>query len=244
MELNGRVVLVAGGTSGIGLAVGRAFAREGATVVVCGSREAGVKAVADSPEPAPGKLIARVCDVTDRVQVAGLFSWIEAEHGPVGILVNSAGLNVPQRMMADLDPADFDRVLAVNTTGVFNCIHAALPAMRARGEGFIVNINSLAGRRVLKLAGVPYCVSKFATAALGTFVGIEEARNGIRVTNVYPGETNTPLVDKRPEPPPAEKRVKMLQPEDVAECVIGLVKLPARAVVPELVITPPYMVLG
>ena len=93
------------------------------------------------------------------------------------------------------------------------------------------------------LAGMPYCVSKFATSALGTFVNLEECGNGIKVTNIYPGETNTPIVDKRPTPPPPEQRAKMLQPEDIAACVVTIAKLPARAIVPELIITPPHMMI-
>ena len=239
VKLSGRVVLVTGGTSGIGLAIARAFSDEGATAIVCGSREDGVKALANDP-----KVLATVCDVTNRQQVAELVRRIDADHGGIDVLVTSAGINVANRMMANIDPSDFDRVLAVNTTGVFNCIHAALPGMRARGEGLIVNVISLAGRRVLELAGMPYCVSKFAASALGTFVGMEEAPHGIRVTNVYPGETNTPLVDKRPTPPPPEKREQMVQPDDIAECVVAIAKLPARAVVPEIVITPPHMMTG
>jgi NADP-dependent 3-hydroxy acid dehydrogenase YdfG len=132
----------------------------------------------------------------------------------------------------------------VNTTGTFNCIYEALPLMRRKGSGLIVNIVSLAGKRAMLLAGMPYCVSKFATSALGTFINLEESTNGIKVTNIYPGETNTPIVDKRPTPSPPEKRAQMLQPEDIAACVVAVAKLPPRAVVPELVITPPHMMVG
>ena len=102
----------------------------------------------------------------------------------------------------------------------------------------------MAGHRVVPLAGAPYCVSKFGSSALGTFVNLEEAAHGIKVTNIYPGEANTPLLDQRPAPPPPEKRAQMLQQEDVAACVVMVAKLPARAVVPELVITPPHMLFG
>jgi NADP-dependent 3-hydroxy acid dehydrogenase YdfG len=135
--------------------------------------------------------------------------------------------------------------MAVNFTGAFNLIHAALPAMREKRSGLIFNIVSLAGLRVMPMAGLPYCTSKFAMGALGTFVNLEECeKNGIRVTNIYPGEANTPLVDKRPTPPPPEKRARMLQPEDIAACVLFVAKLHPRAVVPELVITPTHMLIG
>ncbi len=239
MELKDKAVLVAGGAGGIGLGIARALAAEGCKVAVADLSEQALAQAVESES-----LIGRVCDVTKRHQVAELFKWFADEVGEIDILVNSAGINVGKRMMADIDPADFDHVMNVNTTGTFNCIHAALPAMRQKKSGLIVNIVSLAGLRAMLLAGMPYCVSKFATGALGTFVNLEEAENGIKVTNIYPGETNTPIVEKRPSPPPREKRAAMLQPEDIAACVVMAAKLPPRAVVPELVITPPHMMVG
>jgi NAD(P)-dependent dehydrogenase (short-subunit alcohol dehydrogenase family) len=239
MSLKGRAVLVVGGGGGIGLGIAEALASEGCRVAVAGRSEESLRmATRDSRSQ------GRLCDVTDRKQVTELFTWFGKELGSLDILVNSAGINVGNRMMANVDPADFDRVMQVNTTGTFNCIHAALPIMRQNRSGLIVNIVSLAGLRVLAVAGMPYCVSKFATGALGTFVNLEEAGNGIKVTNIYPGETNTPILDKRPTPPSAEKRAQMLQPEDIAACVVAVARLPPRAVVPELVITPPHMMVG
>lgn len=245
MSLNGKTALVAGGTSGIGRAIAEAFAADGAKVVVCGTREQVVQEIeSGASTQSGGKMRARVCDVTDRAAVSALFAWVTAEVGTVDILVNSAGTNVSNRSMANLDPDEFDRVMAVNFTGTFNATHAALPAMRDKGEGLIVNVISLAGKRVMELAGAGYCVSKFAAGALGTYVNLEDAKNGVRVTNVYPGETNTPLVDRRPTPPPEEKRAQMVQPEDVASVVLTIANLPPRAVVPEIVITPPHMMVG
>jgi NAD(P)-dependent dehydrogenase (short-subunit alcohol dehydrogenase family) len=243
MELNGKVVIVAGGAGGIGLGIAKAFAKEGCKVAITDISEEAIDHAIKDAEP-DITLLGRTCDITDRQQVAHLFQWLNDELGAIDILVNSAGINIANRMMSNIDPVDFDRMLQVNTTGTFNCIHAALPVMRVRGSGLIVNIVSLAGKRAMLLAGMPYCVSKFATAALGTFVNLEECVNGIKVTNIYPGETNTPIVDKRPTPPPPEKRAKMLHPEDIAACVVTIAKLPPRAVVPELIITPPHMMVG
>jgi NAD(P)-dependent dehydrogenase (short-subunit alcohol dehydrogenase family) len=242
MDLSGKVVLVAGGAGGIGLGIAKAFAREGCKVAITDiSKEALAHAIKDAGSDIT--LLGRTCDITDRKQVAQLFQWLGDELGAIDILVNSAGINIANRMMSNIDPADFDRMLQINTTGTFNCIHAVLPIMRKKASGLIVNIVSLAGKRAMLLAGMPYCVSKFATGALGTFVNLEECGNGIKVTNIYPGETNTPIVDKRPTPPPPEKRAQMLQPEDIAACVITIAKLPARAIVPELIITPPHMMI-
>lgn len=243
MDLNGKIVLVAGGAGGIGLGIAKALAAEGCRVALIDVNEEALLSAAKA-KGADAEFVWRVCDITEREQVSQLFQWLGDELGPIDILVNSAGINVGNRMMSNIDPAEFDRVMEINTTGTFNCILAALPVMRQRGSGLIVNIVSLAGKCVMLLAGLPYCVSKFATSALGTFVNLEECGNGIKVTNIYPGETNTPIIDKRPSPPPPEKRAKMLQPEDIAACVVTVAKLPPRAVVPELIITPPHMMIG
>ena len=243
MDLNGKIVLVAGGAGGIGLGIAKALAAEGCRVALADvNEEALISAV--KAKGGDSEFVWRACDITEREQVSQLFQWLSDELGPIDILVNSAGINVGNRMMSNIDPADFDRVMEINTTGTFNCIYAALPVMRQRGSGLIVNIVSLAGKCSMLLAGLPYCVSKFATSALGTFVNLEECGNGIKVTNIYPGETNTPIIDKRPSPPPPEKRAKMLQPEDIAACVVTVAKLPPRAVVSELIITPPHMMIG
>jgi len=242
MDLTGKIVLVAGGGGGIGLGIAKALAAEGCRVALADYNEQALRQAAKAAD-AKSPLAWRTCDITDREQVAELFRWLGEELGPIDILVNSAGINVGNRMMANLDPADFDRVMEVNTTGTFNCIYEALPIMREKKSGLIVNIVSLAGMRVMLLAGMPYCVSKFAAGALGTFVNLEECANGISVTNIYPGETNTPIVDKRPSPPPPEKRAQMLQPEDIAACVVTVAKLAPRAVIPELVITPRHMIV-
>jgi NAD(P)-dependent dehydrogenase (short-subunit alcohol dehydrogenase family) len=242
MSLQGKNVLVTGGGSGIGLAIAEALAREGCKVAISGRTTDTLERAAAGVE-ALEPLCWTACDVANRAEVKQMFEWFEAKLGMIDILVNCAGTNVAKRMMADLDPADFDQVMGTNLTGTFNCIHAALPGMRRRQGGLIVNIVSVAGKRSMKLAGMPYCVSKFAQGALGTFVSQEAADDGVKVTNIYPGETNTPIVDRRPEPPPAERRAQMLQPEDVADCVLMVAKLPPRAIVPELVITTPYMIL-
>ena len=117
-------------------------------------------------------------------------------------------------------------------------MHAVLPAMRARRSGVIINISSIAGKRALTLGGVAYCASKFAMTALGTNVGNEVAADGVRVTNVYPGEVNTPILDNRPEPVSEERKAAMVQPEDFAELVVAIANLHPRAHVPDITIKP------
>jgi len=239
MNLHDKSVLVTGGGSGIGLGIALALAREGCRVVICGRNEEKLQRAAATHDGQPS-ILARPCDVADRGAVARLIAWCDGEIGPLDIVAHAAGINVVRRRMAEIDPADFDRVLAVNTTGLFNVLHAVLPGMRKRRQGLFFNISSVAGKRALPLAGPAYAASKFAASALGTAVGLEERPNGIRLTNIYPGEVDTPLLDQRPVPVSAEKKAAMVHPEDIAACVIAIAKLPEHVVVPELVITPTY----
>jgi NADP-dependent 3-hydroxy acid dehydrogenase YdfG len=235
-DLQGKNVLVTGGGSGIGWGIALALAQEGCSVTIAGRDEQKLKNAIE--QHGEGLAItSTACDVSDRQQVARLFQSLES---PVDILVNSAGINIANRSMAKLDPADWDRMMRINGSGAYYCMAEALPTMRERRSGLIVNISSIAGKRSLELAGVGYCASKFAMTALGTAVGLEERENGVRVTNIYPGEVETPILDARPVPVPAERRAKMVHPEDIAAMVVTIAKLPAHVRVPELVITPLY----
>ncbi len=171
-------------------------------------------------------------------QCPRLFDWAQQHLGALDILVNAAGINIAQRTMAEMDPAQWDQVLAINVTGTYNCMACVLPDMRARRDGLILNISSIAGKRALTLGGIAYCASKFAMTALGTSVGNEVAADGVRVTNIYPGEVNTPILENRPTPVSDQRKAAMVQPEDFAELVVAIACLPSRAHVSELTLKP------
>jgi NADP-dependent 3-hydroxy acid dehydrogenase YdfG len=158
--------------------------------------------------------------------------------GAVELLVAAAGTNTPNRSLEKLSADDYDKVMGANLNGVYYCVQAFLPAMRKSRRGTIVVVNSLAGLRASALSGVSYVMSKFGAAGLVQSINAEENKNGIRATSVFPGDINTPLLDKRPNPPAKELRVNMLQPEDVTDCIMLAVNLPERAVVEELVVRP------
>lgn len=237
MSLQNRTAVVTGGGSGIGLGIALALAREGCQVAIAGRREQLLQDAVDAYRGVP-PLRFHPVDVADRESVNQLFAWAEQSLGPVDILVNSAGINVRDRSLAQMKPEEWDQVLAVNATGAFNCMHAVLPQMRKRRDGVIINISSIAGKRATPLGGVAYNASKFAMTALGMSAWLEEAKNNIRVTNIYPGEVNTPILENRPVPVSEEHKAAILQPEDVASLVLAIVKLPPRAHVPEMVIKP------
>lgn len=237
MQLEGKTAVVTGGATGIGLGIAHALAAAGCRVAIAGRREDLLKkAVAEwTGQPA---LLGHPCDVANRTSVDALFAWAQQKLGQVDILVNAAGMNIRNRAMSEMRPEQWDEVLAVNASGAYNCMYAVLPQMRERRDGLIVNISSISGKRASQLGGVAYSASKFAMTALGTCVANEDNQYGIRVTNVYPGEVDTPILDVRPKPVSAEQRAVILRPEDVGQLVVSIAALPARAHIPEVVIKP------
>ena len=237
MKLQGKTALVTGGGTGIGWGTAKALAAVGCRVAIAGRREEPLVAAVKSWTGQP-PILCHTVDVTNRDSVRQLFDWANQQLGRIDILVNSAGTNIKTRSMREMTPEQWDEVIAINATGLYNCMYAVLPQMRARKDGLIVNISSISGKRAMHLGKLAYNASKFAATALGTSVWNEEAQNGIRVTNVYPGEVDTPILEKRPQPVSAERRAAMLLPEDVGDMVAALASLPPRAHVPEIVIKP------
>lgn len=236
MNCNETAALVTGGGTGMGRSVAVALAQAGCQVVVAGRRESKLQETVDAARP--GVVHLHCVDVADRHSVEMLVQSVNEKLGRIDLLVHAAGVNIKNRTMADMQPEQWDQIMTINATGAYNCMWAVLPQMRQRQSGLIVNITSVAGKRASDLGGIAYCASKFAATGLGTAVGLEEARHSIRVTNVYPGEVDTPLLEQRPAPVSEEHRQRMLQPQDVAQLVLSLVKLPDHVHVPEIVIKP------
>jgi NADP-dependent 3-hydroxy acid dehydrogenase YdfG len=237
MSLQGKTAVVTGGATGIGRAIAYRLAEAGARVAIGGRRGDTLREAATAFSGRPA-IVWRQCDVADRQSVSEFVRWVCDELGSINILVNGAGTNIKSRTIAEMRPEQWDDLMAVNATGAYNCMAAVLPQMRRERDGLIINISSISGLRASRLGGVAYCASKFAMAGLGTAVSLEEAQNGIRVTNIFPGEVDTAILDQRPSPVTAEHRANILQPEDVAAAVLMVAELPPRAHVPELVIKP------
>lgn len=237
MKLDGKTAVVIGGGSGIGAGIALALVAEGCRTLIAGRGAHRLDETAAAWQGAP-PLLTHVVDVTDRGSVRQLFDDARRELSQIDILVISAGTNIKTRTMATMTAEQWDHVLAVNATGAYNCIAQVLPEMRTRRDGLIINISSIAGKRAIQLGGVAYCASKFAMTALGTAIGNEVASDGVRVTNVYPGEVNTPILENRPVPVSAAQKAAMVQPEDVGGLVVAIAALPPRAHVPEIIIKP------
>lgn len=235
MRLADQTAVVVGGGTGIGKAIALALAGDGAKVAIGGRRFEILEQVA---KQSPHEMHCHSVDVADRTSAQQFIEWATTTLGHIDILVNAAGINIQNRSMAAMTLEDWDRVMQINTTGSFNILHYALPSMRERKSGLVINISSIAGKRALQLGGIAYCASKFALTALGTAVGNEVAADGVRITNIYPGEVDTPILDERPVPVTAEHRARIVQPEDFREIVLSICHLPPRTHIPELVIKP------
>lgn len=234
-----RAAIVTGAGSGVGRAVALRLAREGWEVALLARRREALDSTAGEAEPTVRQRMRPYpCDVADAGAVASVVADVVKRFGGVHALVNSAGTNIPRRGMDVLSLDDFHALIDVNLNGAFHCVHAVLPHMRKQGEGTIVNVVSDAGLIANAKAGAAYVASKFGVAGLTQSINAEERANGIRACAVFPGDIDTPLLEKRPAPPPPEARAKMLRAEDVADCVMLAINLPQRAVVEQLVVRP------
>jgi NADP-dependent 3-hydroxy acid dehydrogenase YdfG len=238
MRLKGKKAVVTGGGSGIGKAIAEALVREGCQVVIGGRDIEKLKDVKQGLDEKATKLAAHVVDVGDFKSVEEFVNWSRKEIGQIDILVNAAGVNIKTRTLADMQPEQWDEVMRINAYGPYYAMQCVLAEMRARKDGLIINISSTSGKRASMLGGIAYCASKFAATATMTAASLEEGKNGVRVTSIFPGEVDTPILNFRPNPVSDERKATMLKPEDVAEAVVFVASLPPRAHVPELIIKP------
>jgi NADP-dependent 3-hydroxy acid dehydrogenase YdfG len=233
--------LIIGGSGGIGRAIARTFTQMGfALALVARDLEKLERARAEFGDGAKDALLIS-CNVTERAQVQRMVEKVLDGMSSIDTLIYAAGLNVRQRSLRSLDPADWDQIISANLTGAFNVLHFVLPSMRARGSGLIVQISSLSGMRANVVSGAAYSAAKFAQSALGICIGREERGRGIRSTVIYAGEVNTDFLGARAARPGGGddgRCEKILQPDDIAAAVRFLVQLPVTAHVPELVIKP------
>ena len=236
-KLAGKVAVITGGGSGVGKATAALFLREGAKVVIAGRDAAKLEAVAKELKGADA-LRTFPTDVSKADQCEALVAFATKAFGRVDVLVNNAGTNLKARTIRELTPESWDTMIRTNLDGAFYCTKAVLPQMLDRKDGVVVNVVSTSGKRATPLGGAAYVAAKFGMAALGLVLAAEEKDSGVRVSNVYPGEIDTPILAVRPKPVSEEHRATILKPEDVAEAVLFVAALPARVSIPELVIKP------
>lgn len=230
--------VVTGAGSGVGRSIAVKLAAQGWKVAVLGRRLEPLQEtirLASSDAPA---LKPYVCDVSKADVVAKIGQNIMAEMGAVDVLFNAAGTNAPNRSLEVLSAADYHSMMDTNLNGAYYCVQAFLPQMRARGRGTIINIVSEAGKQASPKAGPAYVMSKFGMAGLTQSINAEERSRGIRACAIFPGDIDTPLLDKRPVVPDAAARSRMMRPEDIADCAIFCLNLPGNVVVEEMLVRP------
>ena len=232
-----KVAVITGAGSGVGRATAIKLVHQGWKAVLIGRTAETLHATA-ALTGKPGECVVEPLRIGDQQATKIVGEKVLRQFGRIDLLVNGAGTNVPKRSLEVLSAADYHEMLDSNLNGAYYLIQAFLPAMRQQQSGTIVNIVSDAGRQASPKAGPAYVISKFGMVGLTQSINAEERGNGIRACAILPGDIDTPLLDKRPSPPPADARLRMLQPEDVADCVLLAVNLPHRAVIEELLIRP------
>jgi NAD(P)-dependent dehydrogenase (short-subunit alcohol dehydrogenase family) len=233
-----RTAVVTGAGSGIGRAIALQLLLAGWRVALVGRRQRPLDETAALAGDAASQLMTFLCDIGVRDDVERMAARATERLAEVDAVVCAAGTNAAKRGWLELSHETYRELMDANLHGAFHCVQAFLPQMRARRSGTFVFINSEAGRRASAKSGVAYSAAKFGLAGLAQSLNAEERQNGIRACSIFPGDVDTPLLDKRPVAPTAAARAGMLQPGDVAACALLALSLPPRAIVEELVIRP------
>jgi 3-oxoacyl-[acyl-carrier protein] reductase len=230
-----RTTLITGGSRGIGYAVAEALLRQGDHVAITGTSTDGVMRAEHALATAvgdQGRIVGIVCDVRDAASAERALRTAAERFGGLDALVNNAGVGVGVPI-ADMPHDEWDRIIGTNLTGVFNCCKAAIPLLRARGGGWIVNVSSLASKNPF-VGGAAYCASKAGLNAFSEALMQELRYDNIRVTYVMPGSVATGFSGRAADSGADWK----LLPEDVAHAIVDVMNHPARSLPSRIEIRP------
>jgi len=241
-KLEGKVAVVTGASSGIGEATAEALAAEGAAVVVAARREDRLADLVERIEGDGGRVLAAVCDVTDEAQAHGLIRKAEEEFGSVDILVNNAGVMLLSNVGKGLSD-EWRRMFDVNVMGLLYTTDAAIETMKRQQNGHLVNVSSVAGRKVTRDSSGVYAGTKHAVGAISEGLRQELLEDNIRITVVEPGAVATELPDHITDEDARESlsgllKLERLQAEDIANAIVYAVTQPPRVSVNEILIRP------
>ena len=230
--MKGKVAIVTGGSRGIGLAIARAFASRGASVLISGTKDASLADAVRELESVTdgGAVVGHLGDVRHYDDVQQMMDVAATRLGGIDVLVNNAGVGV-FAPVATMTPAQWHEIIETNLTGVFYCCRTVLPYLRRRGAGWIINISSLSGTNAFA-DGAAYCASKAGLNAFSEALMQEVRHDGIRVAYVMPGSVNTTFSGH------AGGQDWKLAPEDVADVVMNLVAFPSRSLPSRVEIRP------
>jgi NADP-dependent 3-hydroxy acid dehydrogenase YdfG len=237
VSLKNQVVLVVGASSGIGRESAILFAREGARVMASARREERLQELQTQMKSEGHAVEIHPADASDPEAMEQLAAHTRQTFGPVDVLVFVTGTNTPDRYLPRLTTDIWNNLINVNLNAAYYATRAVINEMRERKSGHIIFVSSISGI-VPDVSGSAYQASKRGMLGLAHAIRVEEKENGIRTCVVCPGLVETEILEKRPVKPNAETLAKALQPEDVAEVILSVAKLPARAAVPEMQIMP------
>ena len=229
--LENKVAIVTGGTRGIGRAVAERLAREGARVAICGRRQKSVDEALAGLSLA-GNVFGMAADVSKADDVRRFISEVERMFGAIHILINNAGAGV-FRSVADLEPAEWERMIGLNLSGVYYCCHEVLPIFRKNPGGDVINISSLAGKNAFA-GGAGYNASKFGLTGFSEAMMLDHRQEGIRVSYIMPGSVDTEFGGA------AAGAEWKIAPEDVAEIVVTLLRMPRRTTISRVEVRPSH----
>jgi NAD(P)-dependent dehydrogenase (short-subunit alcohol dehydrogenase family) len=232
MDLRGKIALVTGGTRGIGRAIGESLLRAGAKVFICARDEREIGEALGSLA-ASGEARGAVCDVRSESDVAGVLEECGRVFGGLDILVNNAGIGINGKTVEEMGPDEFRQTLETNLFGVFYACHFAVPMLKRRGGGYIINISSLAGQNPHPRMAA-YNASKFGLNGFSEALMQEVRQDNIKVSYICPGSVNTAFGGDTPS---ADKGWQ-LQPGDIAEVVLNLLSMDDRALPSKVEIRP------
>jgi short-subunit dehydrogenase len=227
--------LITGAGSGIGKATALAFAQAGMPLVLGGRTQSKLESVAQMAMDYGVAVKIAVIDLASPDQVRERISAIAEDCGPIDILINNAGMGYTGTL-ADTPLTDWQRVINLNLTSVFQCVQGILPGMRQRQRGTIINMASIAAHQTFPNWGA-YCVSKFGLLAFSKTLAAEERAHGIRVMTLSPGSVNTGIWDTDTVQADFD-RSQMLSPETVAQTLLYAVQMPQTAVIDDLILMP------
>lgn len=230
-----RRALITGASSGIGRATALAFAKAGIDLALVSRSRSNLESVADAARQLGVTAKVYPIDLAEVDQVRSSLESVLADFGAIDLLVNNAGMGYTGTLM-ETSLSDWQRVVDLNVTSVFQCIQAVVPQMRSQQRGTIINVASIAAHQTFPGWGL-YCVSKFGLLALSKTLAAEERANGIRVVTISPGSVNTPIWDTDTVNADFD-RSAMLTPDVVADTILQAALMPEHAVVEELILMP------
>ncbi len=232
-NLNSKIAVVTGGTKGIGFAIADALLKGGASVFVCGRNARDLEAVVEHWIPGNNNVGGWVCDVRDEKQVKTMLEECVRAFGGIDILVNNAGMGFFQKTVEEMTADEFRQTLETNLFGVFYACHHAIPLMKKRGGGHIINISSLAGQNAHPRMAA-YNASKFGLNGFSEALMQEVRHDHIKVSYICPGSVNTDFGGDTS----SDEKAWQLQPADIAEVVTDLLRFDTRALPSKIEIRP------